>query len=384
MRDIERERPKAIPVAMGITDGDYRFTPDGAGDEPAPGKGVKQEAIEGSYLCDGSKPYQAPPSYFLHGGDINSRGSRMEPGFVMVVDNGKYPAAIPPANGRTSGRRLALARWLGSREHPLTARVIVNRVWHHHFGRGIVTSLDNFGKAGETPTHPELLDWLAVNFMDEGWSIKKLHKLLMTSRAYRQSSQFDDDGNRRVDAENFYFWRFKAQRLEAEAVRDNILAVSGSLNRTQFGPAVFPELPEETLRSMDKGIWRKKKDGPEVWRRSVYVYRKRGLPLPFFEVFDLPDQNVSCGRRNVSTVATQALTLMNNEWVLNQARRFADRVATEAPGGPEDQVKRVYQLALSRPPTAEEVQVGREFLKTNTLSDFAHVVLNLNEFVYLR
>ncbi len=384
IRDIERDRPKPIPLAMGITDGDYRFTPDGAGDEPAPGKGIKREEIAGSFLADGTKPYEAPPSYFLHSGDMNNHGTKMEPGFVMVVDNGKFPTAIPPANGKTSGRRLALARWLGSREHPLTARVIVNRVWHHHFGRGIVTSLDNFGKAGEKPTHPELLDWLAVNFMENGWSIKKLHKLLMTSQAYRMSSQFEGAGNQQTDAENLYFWRFQAQRLEAEIVRDNILAVSGSLNSTQFGPAVFPQLREDVLKSMDKGIWRKKEDGPEVWRRSVYVYRKRGLPLPFFEVFDLPDQNVSCGRRNVSTVPTQALTLMNNEWVLNQARRLADRIATEAPGGPEDQVKRAYQLALSRPPSADELKVGREFLAGNTLSDFAHVMLNLNEFIYLR
>jgi hypothetical protein len=384
IRDIEGGRPKPIPVAMGITDGDYRFTPDGAGDEPAPGKGIKQEAIEGSFLADGSKPYEPPPSYFLHSGDMFNRGSKMDPGFVMVIDDGKFPATIPPAHRRTSGRRLGLARWLGSREHPLTARVLVNRVWHHHFGRGIVTSLDNFGKAGEAPTHPELLDWLAVEFMDQGWSIKKVHKLLMTSKAYKQSSQFDDEGNQRVDAENLYFWRFKAQRLEAEIVRDNILAVSGGLNRTQFGPAVFPELPEETLRSMDKGIWRKQKDGADVWRRSVYVYRKRGLPLPFFEVFDLPDQNVSCGRRIVSTVPTQALTLMNNDWVLSQSRRFADRIATEAPGSADDKVKRAYQLALSRPPSADELAVGREFLAKNTLADFAHVLLNLNEFVYLR
>ncbi|MEZ5400736.1 MAG: PSD1 and planctomycete cytochrome C domain-containing protein [Bryobacteraceae bacterium] len=384
IRDIEREKPKPIPVAMGITDGDYRFTPDGAGDEPAPGKGVQQETIEGSFLADGSMPYAAPPSYFLHSGDMFNRGSKMEPGFVMVLDNGKLPAVAKPATNKTSGRRLALARWLGSPDHPTTARVIVNRVWHHHFGRGIVTSLDNFGKAGESPTHPELLDWLAVDFMEQGWSIKRLHKLLMTSEAYRMSSQYESPDNDRTDAENLYFWRYRAQRLEAEIVRDNILAVSGSLNRTQFGPAVFPELPEETLRSMDKGIWRKKKDGPEVWRRSIYVYRKRGLPLPFFEVFDLPDQNVSCGRRNVSTVPTQALTLMNNEWVLNQARRFADRIATEAPAGPEAHVKKAYALALSRQPTAEELNVGREFLKTNTLADFAHVMLNLNEFVYQR
>ncbi|MCC6587287.1 MAG: PSD1 domain-containing protein [Bryobacterales bacterium] len=384
VREIEKERPKPIPVAMGITDGDYRFAPDGPGDEPAPGKGIKQEVTEGSFLCDGSRPYQAPPAYFLHHGDAGSRGSVVEPGFVTVLDDGSMPAAMTPAHKRTSGRRLALAKWLGSRSNPLTARVMVNRIWHHHFGRGIVTTLDNFGKTGDAPTHPELLDWLAVEFMDRGWSIKEMHRLLMTSRAYRMSSQFAEEGNLRKDAENLYWWRFRQQRLEAEIVRDNILAISGGLNRTQFGPAVFPELPQQILASMEKGIWRRHADGPEVWRRSIYVYRKRGLPLPFFEVFDLPDQNITCGRRNVSTVPTQALTLMNNEWVLNQARRFADRVATEAGSNKDTQIERAYQLAVSRPPTTEELAVARQFLAKGSLADFAHVLMNLNEFIYLR
>ncbi len=382
--EIEKEKPAPIPMAMGITDGDYRFTPDGAGDEPAPGKGIKREAIEGSFLSDGSKRYTVPPSYFLHHGDAGSPGTLMKPGFVAVVDDGTSSTELPPANGRTSGRRLALARWLGSPNHPLTARVAVNRVWQHHFGRGIVTTVDNFGKNGDLPTHPELLDWLAVEFMEKGWSFKKLHKLLMTSRAYQMSSQFATDENLAVDADNLYWWRFKAQRLEAEGVRDAILAVSGSLDRKMFGAAIFPELPRAILESTDKGIWRQTTDGPGVWRRSVYVYRKRGLPLPFFEVFDLPDQNVSCGVRPVSTVATQALTLLHNEWILNQARRFADRIATEAPSGAAAQVERAYLLALSRTPSDDEKRVGIEFLAKNTLNDFAHVLLNLNEFIYLR
>ncbi len=384
VREIEKERPKSIPVAMGMTDGDYRFTPDGAGDEPAPGKGIQREVEEGSYLSDGSKPYQAPPSYFLHGGDMLSKGSAMKPAFLTVVDDGGLPTELQPVHRRTSGRRLALAKWLGSDKNPLTARVMVNRIWHHHFGRGIVSTLDNFGKVGDLPTHPELLDWLAVEFMERGWSVKNMHRLLMSSRAYRMSSGFIDEGNMAKDADNLYWWRFRSQRLEAEIVRDSILAVSGSLNAKMGGPAVFPELPSEVLASMDKGIWRRKSDGPEVWRRSVYVYRKRGLPLPFFEVFDLPDQNITCGRRNVSTVPTQALTLMNNEWVINQARRLADRVATEAAGGPDEQVERAYLVALGRPPSAGEKRVGVEFLKERTLADFAHVLLNLNEFVYLR
>jgi hypothetical protein len=384
IRGIEKTRPQPIPVAMGVTDGDYRLTPDGAGDEPAPGKGLAREKLDGTFLSDGSKPLVVPASYFLHGGDQNSKGSETAPGFVAVLDDGLTPAAMPPSDGRTSGRRLALAKWLTSGRHPLTARVMANRIWHHHFGRGIVTTLDNFGKTGEAPTHPELLDWLAVEFVEKGWSMKQMHRLLMTSEAYQMSSQWATEKHLLTDADNLLWWRYRPQRLEAEIVRDSILAVSGGLNTKLGGKAVFPELAPEILASMDKGIWLNTKDGPEVWRRSVYVYRKRGLPLPFFEVFDLPDQNLTCGRRNVSTVPTQALTLMNNGWVLGQAARFADRVATEA--GPEarGQVTRAYELALGRKPTAEELRVGEEFLRTRTMGDFAHVVLNLNEFIYLR
>ena len=161
IRNVEKERPAPIPSAMGITDGDYRFAPDGPGDEPAPGKGIKQEATAGSFLNDGPGRYRPPPSYFLFRGDYQSRGPEMQPGFIKVITYGNPPTELPPADGRTSGRRLALAEWLVSPDNPLTARVIVNRIWHHHFGRGIVATLDNFGKMGEKPTHPELLDWLA-------------------------------------------------------------------------------------------------------------------------------------------------------------------------------------------------------------------------------
>jgi hypothetical protein len=384
IREIEKNKPKPIPVAMGITDGDYRFTPDGAGDEAAPGKGLKREAIEGSYLADGTKPYAAPASHFLYGGDMYAKGSETQPGFVAVLDDGSLPAAIPRASGKTSGRRLALAQWLTSPTHPTTARVAINRIWHHHFGRGIVTTLDNFGKTGEPPTHPELLDWLAVEFQERGWSMKRMHKLLMTSKAYQMSSEFAPDQNLAKDAANVYWWRFKQQRLEAEVLRDQIMASAGTLNTKMFGPAIFPELPQEVLESTDKGIWRRMPDGPDVWRRSVYVYRKRGLPLPFFEVFDMPDQNITCGRRNVSTVPTQALTLMNNDWVIKQSARFADRVATEAGADPAARVKSMYQIALGRQPEPAELNKGVAFLRERSLSDLAHVMLNLNEFIYLR
>ncbi len=381
---LGKQRPAPIPVAMGITDGDYRFTPDGAGDEPAPGKGVQREAVEGAFLCDGTRPYEAPPSYFLHHGDMDSRGRPMRPGFVQVATYSDLPVEMPPPHHRTSGRRTALANWLVARDNPLTARVMVNRIWHHHFGRGIAATLDNFGKTGEPPSHPELLDWLARRFLDDGWSMKRMHKLLMTSRAYRLASGFSDPENEQRDAANLFGWRFRAQRLEAEVVRDAILAVAGSLNPAMGGPPVFPPLPAETLKSMDKGIWRRQPDGPETWRRSVYVYRKRGLPFPFFEVFDLPDQNITCGRRNVSTVPTQALTLLHNEFVIAQAGRFAARVMAEAGPSPEAQLERAYWLALGRPPEAGERAAGMSFLASQPLAGLTHVLLNLNEFVYLR
>ncbi len=382
--ELEKQRPAPIPMAMGITDGDYRLTPDGAGDEPAPGKGGKREAVEGTFLHSGPGAYQAPPAHFLHGGDMHSRGSIMKPGFLTVLNGDTSAAELPPAHRRTSGRRRALAEWLTSAEHPLTSRVIVNRVWHHHFGRGIVPTIDNFGHTGEKPSHPELLDWLAVEFRETGWSFKRLHRLILTSQAYQMASSWADADNVAKDADNTYLWRFRQQRLEAEILRDSVLAVAGSLHSLMEGPAVFPPLPEESLKSMKNGIWKTQADGPDTWRRSIYVYRKRGLPFPFFEVFDLPDQTLTCGRRNVSTVATQALTLLNNEFVLNQAKLFAGRIRKLAPGDANEQLQIAYELALSRPPNAEERRVGREFLEKNTLEDLAHVLLNLNEFVYLR
>jgi hypothetical protein len=382
--EAEKGRPAPIPTAMGITDGDYRLTPHGPGDEPAPGKGIKQEAIEGSFLHRGPGLYKAPPSYFLIRGDVNARGSVMEPGFPAVITASDLPTAVPPAHGRTSGRRRALAEWLVSPENPLTVRVMVNRIWHHHFGRGIVATLDNFGKMGEPPSHPELLDWLALEFIDRGWSIKQMHRLVMTSQAYKMSSQFALSRNAERDPENRYLWRFPMRRLDAESVRDSILAVSGGLNPEIGGPAVFPKLQKEVLSSMSHGIWRTEEDGPKVWRRSVYIYRKRGLPFPLLESFDLPDQNVSCGARASSTVPTQALMLLNDDFVVRQSEIFANRVREGAPNDPERQVDVAYSIALGRPPNPEERTLALGFIARHDLAGLAHVLLNLNEFVYLR
>jgi hypothetical protein len=382
--EFEKQRPAPIPMAMGITDGDYRSTPDGPGDEPAPGKGLQKDPNAGPFLHEGPGRYVAPPSYFLISGDVHSRGPHMEPGFPAVLVDGSVPTALPPENGKTSGRRLALAKWLGSSENPLTARVMVNRIWHHHFGTGIVKSIDNFGKMGELPSNPELLDYLATEFVRKGWSIKSMHRLILGSKTYQMDSSFDDVASAAKDPRNEMLWRFPVHRLEAEVVRDSILAAAGTLNPTIGGPAVFPVLEPDVLRAMTHGIWKQDKDGPEVWRRSVYVYRKRGLPFPMFEVFDLPDQNVSCGARNTSTVPTQALTLLNNGFVLQHARHLASFVREARPGDVNGQIELAYQRVLGRGPSGQERALAVDFLKAQPLEALGHVLLNLNEFLYIQ
>jgi hypothetical protein len=377
----EKQRPAPIPTAMGVTDGDYRFVPDGPGDEPAPGKGKKHEAIEGSYLHTGPGKYQVPRSYFFIRGDVNSPGPETKPGFVKVITYGNPPTELAPPTENTSGRRLALAEWLVSRDNPMTARVMVNRIWHHHFGRGIVATLDNFGKMGESPTNPELLDWLAVEFMDRGWSVKHMQRLIMTSETYQMASEFPESLK---DPENKLLSRFRIRRLDAEIVRDSILAASGGLNTQMGGPPVFPVIPDEVIKSMFDGRWDRKEDGPAVWRRSVYIYRNRGLPFPLLDAFDLPNQNLACGARNVTTVPTQALTLMNDEFVLNQAQLFANRLEEAAPGDRSKQIDLAYRIAVAREPGPEEQRLAMDFLKSHALSDFTNVLLNLNEFLYMR
>jgi hypothetical protein len=402
---LEDERPPTPAMAHIVTDGDYRFAPDGPGDQVigCPECRTPPE-VDGTYLWEeGGPDYEAPPNYFLIRGDPFSPGSPMSPGFLTAATYGDPPTEIARPDGRTSGRRLALAEWIASRDNPLTARVIVNRIWHHHFGRGIVRTLDNLGRMGDEPTHPALLDWLAVEFMDRGWSVKEMHRLLMTSEAYRMASSFADEASADADPENNLLWRYRGQRLEAEILRDSIMTVSGGIDLTVGGPAIFPHIPSDILFQSDgkgfwcgspepgrritapsTGIWCEEPDRPEVWRRSVYVFRRRSLGFPFFDTFDLPDQNQTAAARNVSTVSTQALTLMNNPFVLNQAELFAERLEREAPGDLDAQIERAYLIALTRKPTQREIEVARGLATEQSLVDFTHVMMNLNEFLYLR
>ncbi len=381
---LEKERPRPLPMAEIATDGDYRFSPLGEGDNVVSCPKCRiPPPFPGSYLHKGPGRYEVPPSYFLIRGDVESHGPEMQPGFIEVITYGTPPTVMPRPDGRTSGRRLALARWIGSPQNPLTARVIVNRLWQKHFGRGIVATLENFGKMGEAPSHPELLDWLAVEFMKRGWSIKQINKLMMMSDAYQMASSFERAANSANDPDNRYLWRFRPQRLEAEIVRDSMLAVGGNLNRAIGGEPIFPFIPKDILAGQFRGKWETTPEGPASWRRGVYVYRRRSLPYPMFDTFDHPDMNVTAGARNVSTVPTQALTLLNNPFVLSQAERLADRVSRET-SDPLEQIDRAYRIALARPPAKTEMAIATDLIRKQSLTAFTHVLLNLDEFVYMR
>jgi hypothetical protein len=380
---LTAQRPKPLPMAEIATDGDYRSSPLGEGDDtiscpkcriPVPGAGP--------YLHKGPERYQAPPSYFLIRGDTESHGSQMTPGFIEVITNGNPPTEIPRPDGRTSGRRFALAQWIASAQNPMTARVIVNRLWQKHFGRGIVATLENFGKMGEPPTNQDLLDWMAVEFTKD-WSLKRITKLMMMSEAYRMASAFSDETNARNDPENRYLWRLTPQRLDAEIVRDSMLAVGGNINLAVGGEPIFPYMSKDILASQYRGKWANTPEGPAAWRRGVYVYQRRSLPYPMFDTFDHPDMNVTAGARHVSTVPTQALTLLNNPFVLAEAGRFAARVEREA-RDLRSQVDLAYRIALARPATPAEITIGTDLITRQSLEAFAHVVLNLDEFLYMR
>ncbi|MCM3880460.1 MAG: PSD1 and planctomycete cytochrome C domain-containing protein [Vicinamibacterales bacterium] len=381
---VLRQRPKPLPMAEIVTDGDHRFQPLALGDNTISCPKCRIPPAEGgSFIHKGPAPYKVPASYFLIRGDVESKGPQMKPGFIGVITNGNPPTEIPRPDGHTSGRRLALAQWIASPQNPMTARVWVNRVWQKHFGKGIVSTLENFGKMGAAPTNPELLDWLAVEFMNRGWSTKQINKLMMMSEAYQMASVFNDETNTKNDLENNYLWRYRPQRLDAEIVRDSMLAVGGNINLTVGGEPIFPNIPEDILQGQYRGKWDNTPEGPAAWRRGVYVYRRRSLPYPMFDTFDHPDLNAMVGARNVSTVPTQALTLLNNPFVLSEARWLAERVGREA-ADPYTQVELAYRIALSRAATETEISIGMDLIKKRSLESFTHVVLNLDEFLYMR
>jgi hypothetical protein len=342
---------------------------------------LKQETPDlphGYFLREPSP--KAPDTHLLLRGQASKPGPRVPPG-VPAVLVASQPAFLTP-DEHTSRRRLSLARWIASRDNPLTARVIVNRIWQFHFGEGLVRTPSDFGVVGEKPTHPELLDWLANWFVQEGWSMKKLHRLILTSNTYRTSKRIVPEYQEK-DPENRSWWRFPYRRLEVEAIRDSMLAVSGQLNPTMYGPSVYPPVPKEALEgsSDPDTIW-KPSDEKEASRRTIYAHVKRSMIVPILEVLDLCDTTRTSAKRNVTSIAPQALTLLNGEFTNLQARHFADRLRSEAGADPEKQIVLAYRLAVCRPPTEAERAKLLQFLQRESLTQMCRVIFNLNEFVY--
>jgi hypothetical protein len=321
-------------------------------------------------------------TYILVKGDFKHRGEKVEPGFLSTLHPG--PDIVEPKGFNfVPARRKALAEWLTSPENPLFARVMVNRIWTGHFGDGIVRTPNDFGRQGDHPTHPELLDWLATEFAEKGWSVKQMHKLIMLSNTYRASSVADPEALK-VDPDNHLFSRMPRRRLDADSLRDTLLAVSGSLNLKMGGVGVIPPLTkEEILAARFPNLWPPNPDPAEHNRRSIYLQMKRSLTLPLLQIFDAPDSAASCPRRERSTVAPQALALMNGEFAVAQAGKFAERIKKAAGDTPEAQVATGFQMAFGRPPSATERDTALDHLKRNSLPRFCLLLFNMNEFVYV-
>jgi len=311
-----------------------------------------------------------PVTHLFHRGDPKQPKEAIKPGALSVLAPAGQFVELPEKdpNLASSGRRLAFARWLTSGTNPLVARVLVNRVWLHHFGRGLVGTPSDFGTMGERPSHPELLDWLANDFVEHGWRLKRLHRLIMTSTAYCQSSRRNQIGDER-DPENRFYWRKPVQRLDAEVIRDAILVASGALNKAMFGPPVpvRPDVHGQIVVGIDKTEGDNKMPVEvalkgEEFRRSIYIQVRRSRPLAMLHAFDAPVMEVNCERRQNSTVAPQSLMLMNSQFMLDQSAHFAQRLQKEAGDDRVRQLTRAWHLAFSRNPTASELSDASNFL----------------------
>ncbi|MDX2044518.1 MAG: DUF1549 and DUF1553 domain-containing protein [Acidobacteriota bacterium] len=337
-----------------------------------------------------------PTMHLLRGGDWRRPGAEVQPAFLSAVE-GKGNVPEIKLVGDSPGRRLALARWLTKPDHPLTARVMVNRLWHHHFGRGIVATPNDFGRNGQQPTHPELLDWLATELVKPGsqftvhssqqssnWSLKHIHRLMVTSATYRQSSRpnsqsaFRQTGRnpQSVDPDNKLLWRMNRQRLDAEAIRDAVLAVNGTLNDQAGGAPIRVPLDPEVYDTIftegePDNLWPVHPDMRQHARRSLYLLRKRNVRLPMLVAFDSPDMMNSCGARSVSVHALQSLTLMNSKFMFDQSKALASRLFAETVefkvSREDKMITRLYELALGRLPSVEEKRMTRTFLKDQTV-----------------
>jgi len=360
---------------------------------------------------------EAPLTHLLDGGNWRRPAEPVEPGFPEFLGAAapEEISLVPISYSQpTTGRRSQLAHWLTRSDHPLTSRVIVNRLWQHHFGQGIVATPNDFGAQGDRPTHPELLDWLAVELVENNWSLKHVHRLMVTSATYRMTSSvssLDENSSRaaQLDPENKLYWRANRRRLEGEAIRDAMLQAAGELNLQMHGPSARPELPAGVS---DRYAWATDKEARQRNRRSVYVFAKRNLRYPLFEAFDQPDLHQSCARRAVTITAPQSLLMLNGELTLSLARRWAERLLAEHADAARDLIGAAYRTAYGREATEEEIKLAEAFLceqsriiaveastgesrsekegpieaqccefDVEAVADFCHALFNSNEFI---
>jgi len=321
--------------------------------------------------------------HVLNRGNFDQKGDAvgMRALGVLIPDNAEE---LP---GDTENPRLILANWLADPDHPLTARVYANRIWTFHFGKGIVNTPNDFGFMGDRPSHPELLDWLTAEFLESGWKMKPLHKMILMSATFRQASKnpAHEQAAMAKDADNRLLWHGPARRLTAEEVRDAMLAVSGRLNAKMGGESVIVPVQQSLVDLLyDPTQWDVTDDPAEHDRRSIYLIAKRNLRLPFMEVFDQPPALTTCARRDTSTHAPQSLELLNGDLSNDLAQSFADRLVREVGENPQQQIERAYLLAANRMPTERETAIAEKFLEAKPLSEFTLAVMNLNAFLYVQ
>ncbi|MBC7855210.1 MAG: DUF1553 domain-containing protein, partial [Pirellulaceae bacterium] len=342
-----------------------------------------------------------PPLMLLKKGDPHRPVDEVKPATLSFVSSLVAPIASVPGH-KTSQRRLAFAKWLTSSQHPLTCRVAVNRLWQHHFGQALVRSPNNFGFKGELPTHPELLDYLASELQDGNWEMKRLHRKLLCSATYRQASVHPRELEyREQDPANSLWWKANRRRLDAESLRDSILARSGELNLQAGGPGFYPHLNSEALEglSMKDKAWQSSPPDQQA-RRSIYIFSKRSLLLPLLTTFDFCDSTQPCGQRDINVVAPQALALLNNEFTHRASEKLADEILREPASGETSHEERVWRLILGREPGRDELSAAkahrneqREVFEANSatkkdaerlaLASLCHVLLNTNELIYV-
>ena len=393
----EMNRVPLVKKRIGKTIGDQEFTEQDASRYEELFNTMRRLREErpsqlDSALCVTERGPDAPETNVLIRGSAQAKGDVVEPGFPTVLSPPE-PEIEPKPENNSTGRRLALARWLASPDNPLTARVMVNRIWQHHFGRGIVRSANDFGFQGTPPTHPELLDWLAVEFVESGWDIKHMHRLMLNSSSYQMSSASREEALAQ-DPLNDLFWRFNMQRLTAEEVRDSILAVNETLNRDKmFGPSIYPTIPDEVLHGQSRPGENWFTSTPEEQaRRSVYIHIKRSLPVPLMASFDVADTDTSCPVRFNTVQPTQALGMLNSTFINEEAAKLAAAISKQDPSDLEQQIRLTLQRVLQREPTDSEVARGVQLVeelqgdgieKEKSFELFCVVALNLNEFLYL-